>query len=316
VPRIERRPSRYYNCAVDEAMARLVETILDALTRGDVVEPVALTFLLRCYAATDRADIRQALEPALARSLDDQRLATTVPERAAWLVLFSNALAVSADDRVYDTAASLAGSLSREWGHSFDVAPGAVSVDACLLASRAVDLGPLIQGAIDELERLVGAAYRPGEGLAPRGDPRAGAGGGLADHVALSSALLNGYIVTGRLPYSMLAEELMQFARRMLWNDEAGRFADDTLDGADTFRLNCDAARVLCGLAALHADVDYRGAAVIRADATYEHDAHRILSAQETGSRVSVAAGGFYGLALQDWLGLREIEDSRLKSED
>jgi uncharacterized protein YyaL (SSP411 family) len=230
-------------------------------------------------------------------------------------VLFSDALVLSTDDRVSDTAASLAGVLRGDWGRSFDVAPSAVSVDACLVASRALDLGPLVQEAIDELERLVGAAYRPGQGLAPRGDPRAGAGGGLADHVALSSALLNGYEVSGRLPYSMLAEELMQFARRTLWNDDADSFADEQLDGADTFRLNCDAVRVLCGLAALHADDAYRGAAVIRADATYEGDAARILSAQEPMARRSTASGGAYGLALQAWLRLQGIEDLRSKSE-
>jgi hypothetical protein len=289
----------------DAAVLRLADTIIAALARGEPVDPVALTFLLRCYGVTDRADIRQALEPALAQALDDQERARSVDERAAWLVLFSDALVLSTDDRLYDTAATLATALRRGWGQSFDIARGAVSVEACLRASRAVELSALVPDAIDELERLVAAAYRPGEGLAPRGDPRAGAGGGLADHVALSSALLNGYDVSGRLPYSMLAEELMQFARRTLWDESMGHFADGRLDQIDTFRLNCDAVRVLCGLAALHADDEYRGAAVIRPDATYAHDAACILSAQENFSRTSAAFGGAYGLALQQWLSLR-----------
>ena len=286
------------------AIERIVETTIAGLDRGEPVDPVSLTFLLRCYGASDRADIRRLLEPALARALDDQGLARTVGERAAWLVLFSDALALSADDRLYDTAAGLARALRGEWGHSFDIAPGAVSVDACLRASGSVELPALVPDAIDELERLAAASYRPGEGLAQRGNPRAGAGGGLADHVALSSALLSAYHLSGRLPYSMLAEELMQFARRMLWDDDLGSFAEEKLDPAETFRLNCDAARVLCGLAALHADTDYRAAAVIRADATYAADAARILGAQEVFSRASSSCGGAYGLALQEWLGL------------
>ena len=288
----------------DAAIERLVDATIAALERGEPVGPVSLTFLIRCYGASDRADIRQLLEPALAQALDAQGLARTVGERAAWLVLFSDALALSADDRLYDTAASLATALRSGWGRSFDIAPGAVSVDACLRASRSVDLPALVPEAIDELERLAAAGYRPGEGLAHRGDPGAGAGGGLADHVALSSALLTGYHLSGRLPYSMLAEELMQFARRLLWDDSLGIFADEKLDPAETFCLNCDAARVLCGLAALHADADYREAAVIRADANYAADAARILGAQEIYSRASSALGGAYGLALQEWLAL------------
>ena len=143
------------------AIERIVETTIASLDRGEPVDPVSLTFLLRCYGASDRADIRRLLEPALARALDDQGLARTVGERAAWLVLFSDALALSADDRLYDTAASLAKALRGEWGHSFDIAPGAVSVDACLRASRSVELPALVPDAIDELERLAAASYQP-----------------------------------------------------------------------------------------------------------------------------------------------------------
>jgi hypothetical protein len=289
----------------DAAISGLVDAIIAALARGDGVDPVTLTFLVRCYATADRTDIQPALEPALAQALEDHARARTVVERAAWLVLFSDALAVSTDDRLAAAAAGLADALRREWGRSFDIAMAARSIDACLHASRSVEVSALVADAIDELERLVGAAYRPGEGLAPRGDPRSGAGGGLADHVALSSALLTGYAVSRRLPYSMLAEELMQFARRTLWNQRSGSFEDEKLDQAETFRLNCDAARVLCGLAALHADEDYRGAAVIRSDATYAGDAARILNAEESLARTTAAFGAAYGLALQDWLGLR-----------
>jgi hypothetical protein len=165
-----------------------------------------------------------------------------------------------------------------------------------------MDPGAMVQDAIDELERIVAAAYRPGEGLTRRAAGGLAVGGGLAAHVALSSALLTAYDVSGRLPYSMLAEELMQFARRTLWDDRSACFTDAPLDPVDTCVLNCDAARVLCGLAALHGDEGYRAAAVIRPEAAYADDAARILIAQEGASRESGACRGAYGLALQEWL--------------
>ena len=61
--------------------------------------------------------------------------------------------------------------------------------------------------AIDELEHAVAASYRPGEGLVGSG-PAAGRGS-ADDHVRAASALLTAFEMTGRLPYSMLAEELI-----------------------------------------------------------------------------------------------------------
>jgi uncharacterized protein YyaL (SSP411 family) len=287
------------------AIEWLIDTTVAALEQGEPVDPWSLTFLLRCYGATERADIRQALEPGLADALQRQALAQTVAERAAWLVLIADALALSADDRLRETATSLVSALRSGWGDSSDVVSGAASVDACLRASRSVDPGAIVQDAIDELERIVAAAYRPGAGLTQRGAGGVAVAGGLAAHVALSSALLTAYDLSGRLPYSMLAEELMQFARRTLWDDGAARFIDAQLDPVDTCFLNCDAARVLCGLAALHADDGYRAAAVIRPEAAYADDAARILTAQEGASRESGACRGAYGLALQEWLALR-----------
>jgi hypothetical protein len=287
------------------AIEGLVDTTVAALERGDPVDPWSLTFLLRCYGATDRADIREALEPGLAQALQRQALAQTVPERAAWLVLISDALAVSPDERLHETATSLISTLRNGWGDSADVVGGAASVDACLRASRSVDPGAIVQDAVDELERIVAAAYRPGAGLTPRGTGGVPAPGGLAAYVALSSALLTAYDVSGRLPYSMLAEELMQFARRTLWDDATARFTDTQLDPVESCFLNCDAARVLCGLAALHADDGYRAAAVIKPEAAYLDEAARILSGQEAASRESSQCRGAYGLALQEWLGLR-----------
>ena len=288
-----------------DAVERIVDTIIAALGRGEAVGPRSLTFLLRCYGSSDRPDIRQALEPALAQALESQALAQTIAERAEWLVLLSDALALSTDDRLYDAATTLVTALRRGWGESLDVAGGAVSVEACLRASRSVEVKAIVPDAIDELERIVAAAYRPGEGVV--GQVRAGRedAGRLANHVALASALLTAYDVSGRLPYSMLAEELMQYARRKFWNDDTASFSDADSDPSEMVGLNCEAARVLCWLGALHADQQYRAAAVIRSEATYADDAARILNAHHTASEESGAFVGAYGLALIEWLALQ-----------
>ena len=116
--------------------------------------------------------------------------------------------------------------------------------------------------AIDQLEHVVGGAYQPGAGVR----------GGLANQVRAASAHLTAFEITGRLPYSMLAEELMQTARRV----------DPDRASPTAFLVHCDAARVFCRLAALHDDADYRKAAVILSDADYRGDAARILAAQST----------------------------------
>ena len=102
---------------------------------------------------------------------------------------------------------------------------GAAAVDACLLAGgHLLDPQSIVPDAIDELERIVAAAYRPGRGLARSVNDPGGARGALADHVRTSSALLTAFDFSGRLPYPMLAEELMQFARETLWDEESGAF--------------------------------------------------------------------------------------------
>ena len=60
---------------------------------------------------------------------------------------------------------------------------------------------------------------------------------------------------------------------------------------------------MLCRLAALHADEQYRGAAVLAAGADYHRDAERMLAAQSAralGGTLDEAAA--YGLALGEWL--------------
>ena len=101
--------------------------------------------------------------------------------------------------------------------------------------------------------------------------------GSADDHVRGASALLTAFEITGRLPYSMLAEELIAVA---------GARACRRRGPAS---IQCEAARVLCRLAALHDDPDYRGAAVIAGGADYRAEASRILAAESARARAADA---------------------------
>jgi hypothetical protein len=285
------------------ALEWIIDAVLAALVRDEEVEPLALIFLLRCYRLTDRADVREALEPALARAVERQACAATTTERASWLTLFTDAVTLSDDERIRSTAIDLTVALRAAWGHTTSVAEGAVSVDACLSASHLLDGAGLMPAAIDELERIIGGAYRPGEGLAHDLNMPAGMRGLFSDQVRASSVLLDACELTGRIPYGMLAEELMQFARRTLWDDANGVFYDARVTPADSFLLNCEAAHVLTKLAGLHQDEEYRAAAVLAEQADYAQDAERILNANASFYRNPGLSSAAYGLALVERFG-------------
>ena len=284
---------------IASAIESVTGVVLQALARDEAPTAAAVRFLLRRYAATGREEIREALEPALARGLEEW---PQVPrdEHPGWLLLFGEAGAVSDDDRLRDAVRDLTASLREGWGRENRIDIAAAGVDACLRTSDRDVPGETLQAAIDELERVVGGAYRPGEGVSRM----AGAGGGprgrLADQVGAASALLTAFEFTSRLPYSMLAEELVQFARRTLWDAETGGFFDGD-EGAKPFALNCDAASVLCRLAVLHESDEYQSAAVVASDAAYRRDAAQILRWLAPSAPDLGLAGAVYGLAAGDW---------------
>jgi hypothetical protein len=269
----------------------ITAVVLDALNRAragdaDVVPgPTALTFLLRRYLTSDRADLRDALGEALAPAFARADAETRTLECAAWLTLFAEASAISDDDRLPAAAAVIIADLRAAWPSIDVVELGMASVDACLCAADVVDPRELVPAAIDELERLVGRAYQPGDGIAHTVHSHAHARGNLGDHARSASALLTAFSISGRLPYSMLAEELMQTARQDL--QRAGEFV-----------ARCVGCRVLCRLAALHADEAYRDAAVIAPDADYRADAERILVELSSDPLARESGAGEYGLAL------------------
>jgi hypothetical protein len=173
------------------------------------------------------------------------------------------------------------------------------SLDACLGAAHLIEPGgdAIMAAAVDELERIVGAVYEPGEGLMGRLGDREEIGS-LSDHIAGSSALLTAHLATGRLPYAMLGEELVQFARRRWWDDSTRRWSGSTFDAS------CAAARVFCRLAALHDDPDYRRLSVVAAGADYAGDAERLLAFLADEYRAHGVNAAVYGLALDEWFAL------------
>jgi len=153
-------------------------------------------------------------------------------------------------------------------------------------------LRSLMARAIDGLEREVGSKYEPGEGLE---------GEGLGEHLRQALALLAAFEITGRLPYSMLAEELAQVARRRWWNGARATFGDD-------FQNDCRATQLLCRLAALHEDTSYRQMVAVAGRPAYRDDAERLVAAIESQYRDEghEPAAVALGLALVDWLALAD----------
>jgi hypothetical protein len=269
--------------ALDVIAARAMAAAAEATSATTVL------FLLRHYLASGADEVRDALGIALARALERAADEPGIVERAAWLTLFVEATAIAEDDRVAAAAQTLAAALSGAWPAADGLRDGLASVDACLHASTVILSADLVPAAVDELERIVGGAYRPGAGLLEQGSARAG----TADHVRAASALLTAFEYTGRLPYSMLAEELLQIARRRL-------------PGEEDFVTCCDAARALCRLAALHDTAEYRAAAIIASDADYRADAARLLQIQAPRvGAVPLPHAALYGVALRELLSLR-----------
>jgi hypothetical protein len=266
-----------------------LDTILGRVldyTAGGNPEPLSLTFLIRGYTATGRADVSAALEPALAASLEASGAVASTRDRARWLRMFAEATAVSDDSRLFDAARGLAQSLAADWGTAMLVDEAALSIDAYLASAHIFHADARFQDAIDALEGIVGGSYRPGDGVGHQIHRADGPRGSLADHICLASALLTAFHLTGRLPYSMLAEELVQTSMPSIAGDPA-------------FGEACDAARALCRLAALHDDADYRASAVI-ADADYRADAGRVLERLAAQLDESGADLALFGLALTE----------------
>ena len=256
--------------AVDE----VTTAVLEALRRGEAPTPEALRLLLRGYASTGSDEFRDAIEPALTNALE---LAADSSSTAAagWLLLFVEAADASDDARLREAASDLASKARMNWGGAQPVEVSAASVDACLRALPILG-NDAAQAPIDELERIVAASYEPGSGI----------GGTVDQEIGVATALLTAFAVTDRLPYAMLAEELLRHARAELLNSSAVRFS-----------TACGAASALSRMAALHQVAEYRTAAVIAPDADYASDAAGMLERVAPDVHTLGPAAAAYALA-------------------
>lgn len=203
-----------------------------------------------------------------------QRADWTDPQRekllsinAGALSLYLHAGTVLSEQRFLDRAGDLARYVDSHlavpgggWRASDDGDPArqfsdgnAHAATAMLQAAGVFADDGLGQRALDAFERLLLSSYRPGEGV---GHQAGGVRGLLCDQVAMAAASLDAWEATGRMPYRMMAEELMHYAIRTMWDDEGGfrdRAADEhepVMPALKPFLLNCDAAVVLQRLAA------------------------------------------------------------------
>ena len=140
---------------------------------------------------------------------------------------------------------------------------------AFLRAAEAFDDSSLAEFAVASLERVVGETYERGSGVAHAvgGGACGSVRGLLADQVEVSAALLEAYGAVGREVHMDVAQELMRFAMRALWDDAGGGFVDRVVADGDVgllreplkpFDLNCSAAGVLTRLARLTGQDDFR----------------------------------------------------------
>jgi uncharacterized protein len=151
----------------------------------------------------------------------------------------------------------------------------AAMASAALAAATAFDDDALRQFALTSLERVLLACYKPGHGVAHYFDEGPRVRGLLADQIAMASAQLDAFDVTGDIVYEMMAEELAHYALRAMWDEDSGGFFDRAAAaGADAvgllrirlkpFVVNCDAARMLRRLAASSGNSEFG----LRADET------------------------------------------------
>ncbi|MBI1875172.1 MAG: thioredoxin domain-containing protein [Acidobacteria bacterium] len=139
------------------------------------------------------------------------------------------------------------------------------AVKACLAAAELLGDTSLRDVALTSFDRMMLNVYRPAHGVAHWYAGSPSVWGLLADQVRASAAALAVHQVTGSPVFSMLAEELMRYALRVMWDEDAGAFVDRAGTGDPDacgflreplrpMASNCEAACVLMRLARLGDD--------------------------------------------------------------
>ena len=108
--------------------------------------------------------------------------------------------------------------------HSLYADGNAAMVTAYVRAAQVLNDSSLLEFAIKSLERVVLETYERGGGVAHSADEVERVRGLLSDQVHVSAALLVAYDATERDAYLDLAQELMYYGLRTMWDEEAGGF--------------------------------------------------------------------------------------------
>ena len=168
---------------------------------------------------------------------------------------------------------------------------------AYVRAARVLNDESLLAFAVNAVEHVVIETYERGGGIAHETSQRSSMRGLLTDQVCASSVLLDLYQETEREVYLDMAQELMHFALRRLWDTVRGGFRDRVHNDDDLgllrepiypFHANCEAARVLARLARFSDRSVFRGRAEL------------VLSSQNEVVRVYGVDGAAYVLALNE----------------
>ena len=169
---------------------------------------------------------------------------------------------------------------------------------ALVRAAGVLDDEALLGCAVDAIEHVVAGTYERGGGIAHGAGGGPGVRGLLADQVRASAALLDLHALTDREAYRDVAQELMHFAIRRLWDSEGGGGFLDRVPAPDDvgllreplrpFATNCEAASVLARLAGITGEAAFRD----RAAAT--------LASQATVARAYGVDAAPYALALRE----------------
>ena len=239
----------------DPLMLERAARTLDAMGWGGLYDEQHGGFC-RCAAEADWSGVQgEKVLPVNAALLDLYVYAGTVASNERWfaravdLVHFVERKLIAANGAWRFTESS-------EPARQFSDA-NAVTASAMLHAARVFDDEALGKRAIVALERVLLACYKPGRGVA---HSATGVRGLLTDHVSMATANLDAWESTGNIVYRMMAEELMHFAIRTMWDCDRGGFFDRAADDHDApgvppcrplkpFVLNCEAAIVLRRLA-------------------------------------------------------------------
>ena len=173
-----------------------------------------------------------------------------------------------ADDGYYGAPAAERGRLAGPPVDRSVYAAGTARMAAALLrAAEVFGDSSLLELAVTSLERVAGDTYERGGGVAHAVGDGEIARGLLADQVAVSDTLLDLYGATERDVYLDLAQELMRFCLRALWDAGRGGFVDRVVAADDVgllreplrpFAVNCAAVRVLARLSRLTGQDDFR----------------------------------------------------------